>query len=308
MTGSPHEELNERLVALLRRDGRAPIVDLAAELGVPRSVVRARLRELRESGDVAIVAMAHPAVLDLDVGCHLSIKVDGSTQGVVEHLLAADNVTLVSLVSGEYHIVVELRARDQRELFDAVEEIRLSNAVSEVCTLVYVDVLRSPFAVAARPAQMRLDEVDVAIVHRLQDDGRMPFRELAEAVGVSESTARTRTLALLEREVMRISTITRRGARTRNMAMGLGLHVRGYSDDLVATILEIPGVEFLATTIGNYDMIGTVSGNSLPALQRVAEQVRSSPDVTGICTWVHLDFVRETYRLPLGNTRAPVGE
>lgn len=297
------EELNEQLVALLRRDGRAPIVDLAAGLGVPRSVVRGRLRELRASGDLAIVAMAHPAVLDLDVGCHLSIKVVGPTGPVVEHLLAFENVTLVSLVSGQYDIVVELRARDQRELFDAVEEIRLSSAVSEVCTLVYVDVLRSPFAVAARPAQVRLDEVDLAIVRRLQDDGRLPFRELAEAVGVSESTARTRTLALLEREVMRISTISRRSTRTRNMAMGLGLHVRGYSDDLVAAILEIPGVEFLATVIGNYDMIGTVSGSSLPNLQRVVEQVRSSPDVTGICTWVHLDFVRETYRLPLGAGR-----
>lgn len=161
-------------------------------------------------------------------------------------------------------------------------------------------MLRSPFSAASHPVEARLDEIDLAIVRRLQENGRMPFRELAEAVGVSESTARSRTLALLDREVLRIAAISRRSSRTRSMAMGIGMHVRGYSEGLVSAILEIPAVEFLATVIGGYDLIATVSGSSLPALQRVAEQVRSSPDVTGICTWVHLDFLRETYRLPLG--------
>lgn len=298
------DSIDERLLGLLRQDGRRPLVRLAEELDVPRAVVRDRLNAMRANGDVDVVAIAHPGVLQLDVGCHLSIRVQGPTTGVVERLLAADHVTLVSLVSGPYDVVVELRARNQRELYDAVEEIRLSPSVTEVSTLVYVDVLRSPFAVADRPPELRLDEVDLAIVRCLQDDGRMPYRELAAAVGVSESTARARTVALLQAQVMRISTISRRNTTTRSLAMGLGLHVRGYSDDLVGSILDLAGVEFLATVIGSYDMIGTVSASSLPALERVVEQIRSSPDVTSVCTWVHMDFVLETYRLPLPSSAA----
>jgi DNA-binding Lrp family transcriptional regulator len=50
---------------------------------------------------------------------------------------------------------------------------------------------------------MDLDELDLALLARLQNDGRQTNRELAEAVGVAPSTSLERVRSLRERGVIR---------------------------------------------------------------------------------------------------------
>ena len=48
-----------------------------------------------------------------------------------------------------------------------------------------------------------LDEVDRGILRRLQEDARVAFREIADELGVSESTVFVRVKKLQERGVIR---------------------------------------------------------------------------------------------------------
>jgi len=47
------DEMDSRIIGLLRRDGRASLSELAAELKVQRGTIRARLDKLRENGEIA---------------------------------------------------------------------------------------------------------------------------------------------------------------------------------------------------------------------------------------------------------------
>lgn len=47
------DKLDNHLIGLLRKDGRASLSDLATTLGVTRATVRARLEKLQGSGQIA---------------------------------------------------------------------------------------------------------------------------------------------------------------------------------------------------------------------------------------------------------------
>ena len=46
------DDLDEKLVTLLRHQGRRSISDLAIELGVSRATIRSRMARLEKSGDI----------------------------------------------------------------------------------------------------------------------------------------------------------------------------------------------------------------------------------------------------------------
>lgn len=46
------DDLDEKLITLLRHNGRRSISDIAIDLGVSRATVRARMERLERSGDI----------------------------------------------------------------------------------------------------------------------------------------------------------------------------------------------------------------------------------------------------------------
>ena len=49
-----------------------------------------------------------------------------------------------------------------------------------------------------------MDEIDRAIIARLQYDGRMPFTTIADQIGVSEGTVRNRVARLREERILQV--------------------------------------------------------------------------------------------------------
>ena len=75
----------------------------------------------------------------------------------------------------------------------------------------------------------KLDETDAAIVALLQEDGRRPYGEIGEAVGLSEAATRQRVNRLRESGLMRIVAVTDPVAVGRGVVATIGLRVSGDS-------------------------------------------------------------------------------
>ncbi|HUZ03224.1 MAG TPA: Lrp/AsnC family transcriptional regulator [Thermomicrobiaceae bacterium] len=69
------------------------------------------------------------------------------------------------------------------------------------------------------PGSSRLDEADRAIIHALQEDGRLPVSTIAEAIGLPASTVRRRINRLQSDGTLRIVAIAD------NERLGLPVHV-----------------------------------------------------------------------------------
>jgi DNA-binding Lrp family transcriptional regulator len=302
------DPLTKKIIGVLRRDGRASYSDIARELSTTRDSVAARVNPLFNSGELRVIAAPHPRVLGLTVTAHLSVKVRGNAMRVVEQLEKLESLVLITVVVGAFQIVAETDVRDMAELQQQVSMIRTTENITEVQVLIYERVLSS-FFMGPAPASDRLDfdELDIAIIRRLQHNGRASYADLADHVGLSLSGCRVRLQRLLETGVVQIGAIPRRTEDTLDLVFGIGINIRGEPDTAVQTLKAAPGLEFIASTVGRFDLVATVSFTSLREFNQLIASILRLPQVSYCEQWLHAQLVRERYEHTLENLRVVTG-
>ena len=290
----------EHMLAILRRDGRAPYSKIARELKTNREFVASRIHPLVKSGRLRIVAGVHPKILGLDVAAHLSIRVGGNIKRIVAAIDALDAPNLISVVVGSFQIIVELRLRSMAQLRLEIGAIRAIKGVREVHVLLYEEVLMSFFQ-GGEPGMdtTQLDAFDVAIIRRLANDGRANFADIATAVGLSLSGCRMRVQKLIESNVIHVGAIKQRADMTDILLFGIGANTRESDRDVIELLSAQPRLEFLGRTVGRFDLLATVGFGSLAEFNALVTKLRSLPSVTDCEQWLHVSLVRERYEQTL---------
>lgn len=301
--------MDEQLLDILQTDGRTSYLDLAERIGVSRAAVTSRLNTLLQQGALRVIAAVHPEVLGIKAIAHISVKTSGPTTEIVDALVGWVEVVLVSVVSGAYDLVIEVRVRDQQALYETVSRLRALSGVVEVNSLLYADVLLGSFMPRAPlDPNVQVDEDDLKLIRLLQEDGRLSYRSLAATIGLSASTVRNRVNALLASNVIRIGASVDRRRGKNSVAAGFGLNVTDDGSAVLDTLRSIRGVEFLARTIGRFDLVATVAAESTAGLRSVVELLRVTDTVMRVESWVHLETVKERYDWPLDRLMVSSGD
>ncbi|GAA1115347.1 Lrp/AsnC family transcriptional regulator [Arthrobacter flavus] len=288
--------LDSRLIEALQIDGRMSYTALAEICGVPRAIVSNHVQKLLGSGVVEIVAVTHPELLGVKALAHVSIEVSGPTQPVAAALRDSDAAVYVSVVSGQFSVITELRVSDHRSLFEEVAWIRRLPGVRAVSTLVYAEVLRGIFMPKeALQSEIRLDSTDVKIIELLERDGRMSFLKLGELTGLSPSAVRTRTNQLIANSILRIGAVVKRRGGSVSTAMGMGLNIVESASEVSDAVAALPGMEFCARTLGRFDLVGTTAAGSASEAFAMIERLKGMQGVLAIETWTHLEVSKEHY-------------
>ncbi|GAB4266904.1 MAG: Lrp/AsnC family transcriptional regulator [Pararhodobacter sp.] len=125
------DDLDHALIAALRRDGRAAYGDLAAQLGVTRATVRARLDRLRASGEVAgFTVLTRADLADSPVRALMMIAIEGAgTDRTVARLLAMPAVQAVHSTTGRWDVIADLATDSLTALDDTLARIRKLDGV-----------------------------------------------------------------------------------------------------------------------------------------------------------------------------------
>lgn len=297
-------DFDAALVRALQEDGRASVHALATRLSQPRASVSARLRAMVADGSVRVIAAVDPAFLGQHVLAHVSIRTDGAVEPVAERLRDLDETVLVSAVGGASDLVTEVRVGSMGSLHALLAEIRRAPGVAEISTLVYTTVLKG-FFVSDYRGELRIDEIDLALIELLQRDGRMSYRALGEAVRLSPSAVTTRVQRLIDGGVIKISAVEARGLTHRQLSMGVGLGLTSDDDAVADALRGWRGVDFAARTLGRFDAVATLVEPTAGALFDSVERIRSLPGVARLETWLHLAVLKEDYARTLRPVSAP---
>jgi DNA-binding Lrp family transcriptional regulator len=121
------DELDQRLITLLRHNGRRSVSDLALELGVSRATVRSRMERLERSGNiVGYTVILRADAVSLPVRGIMLIEVEGrAADRVVDALGGFPEVSAIHTTNGKWDLIVELGAASLSD-FDAIlRRIRL---------------------------------------------------------------------------------------------------------------------------------------------------------------------------------------
>lgn len=126
------DETDQRLIAALRRDGRAAVSDLAAQLGISRATVRSRIERLVARGEIAgFTVMTRADVTAAPVRGLMMIGIEGrGTDRIVARLLGLPAVQAVHATNGKWDLIVEIGARTLAELDDILAQIRRLEGVT----------------------------------------------------------------------------------------------------------------------------------------------------------------------------------
>lgn len=137
------DDLDRRLLDLLREDARIPTANLARRLHVARSTVQVRLSRLEADGTIAgYTVRLGAAAAATGVPAILSIVIDvRRIDTVIAALADVDAVRTLHTVSGAVDLVAVVRAADPGELDAVIDRIACIPGVERVQTSV---VLRTP--------------------------------------------------------------------------------------------------------------------------------------------------------------------
>lgn len=141
---------DQKLIAALRRNARASVSDLAAEIGVSRATVRARLDRLIESGEiVGFTVTLRSDVRGAPVQGVILIAIEGKgTERIVATLRGMPEVQRIHTTNGRWDLIVELGADTLADLDAVLRRIRLIDGVATSETNLYLSTRQG----APRPA------------------------------------------------------------------------------------------------------------------------------------------------------------
>ena len=106
--GMKLDTVNRRIVESLQRDGRRAFTDIARELGISETAVRARVHRLTEEGVIEIVAVTNPLMVGFDVMAMIGVRADGHLQRIADEVGAWDESSYVVILSGSLDLLVEV--------------------------------------------------------------------------------------------------------------------------------------------------------------------------------------------------------
>lgn len=100
-----------------------------------------------------------------------------------------------------------------------------------------------------------IDDIDRRIISYLQYDGRMPFTQIAEQLGVAEGTVRRRVKQLIDSGKLQIVAIAEPRALGFSEAAMIGITVQANRINAVADkIAQLPEVTYLFQAAGEFDL------------------------------------------------------
>ncbi|MET4897633.1 Lrp/AsnC family transcriptional regulator [Sphingomonadaceae bacterium jetA1] len=120
------DQLDRRIIAILRGDGRAPIAKIASVLGVSRATVQVRLDRMLASGAILgfTVRVQEPGG-GSGLRAVTMIEVTGrSTSAIIRELRSFPELRALHTTNGTWDLIAEITAEDLQSFDRILREIR----------------------------------------------------------------------------------------------------------------------------------------------------------------------------------------
>jgi DNA-binding Lrp family transcriptional regulator len=126
------DETDERLIAALRHNARASLSDLALQLNLSRTTVRARIERMQARGEILgfSVVLKQDTMRDPVRGL-MMIGIEGrGTTRIVRQLQGLAQVRAIHSTNGRWDLIVELGTETLEALDAALARIRMFDGVA----------------------------------------------------------------------------------------------------------------------------------------------------------------------------------
>ena len=126
------DELDQRLIAALRRNGRASLSQLALDLEVTRTTIRSRMARLEDRGDiVGYSVQTRTDAAPMPVRGLMMLEIEGrGTERIMARLTGMAEVQAVHSTNGTWDVIAEIGTSTLDALDAALFAIRRLDGVT----------------------------------------------------------------------------------------------------------------------------------------------------------------------------------
>lgn len=135
------DELDEKILELLKDDGRASYTDIAKRVGLSEGAVRKRIKAMVDSGVISKFTVQLGFTKGAKAVTLLSVNPRFPTSAVSDNVKKIPGVEVVYEITGQYDIAAIVSTLNVAEVNRCVEEIRSVKGVSNTNTMI---ILRQP--------------------------------------------------------------------------------------------------------------------------------------------------------------------
>jgi DNA-binding Lrp family transcriptional regulator len=131
------DDLDRRLLALLRADSRAPVATLAARLKVSRGTVQNRIdRMMRPGGAIqGFTVRTRPEMEESRIRAIMGIAIEGErSAAVIKALRGLPEVDKVHTTNGRWDLIAELDTATLAEFSRTLDQIRTIEGIASTET------------------------------------------------------------------------------------------------------------------------------------------------------------------------------
>ena len=126
------DELDQRLIVALKRDARASLSELAADLNVTRTTIRSRLARLQDSGEiVGFTVLTRNDVATSPVRGLMMLEIEGrGTERIMSRLSAMPEVMAVHSTNGQWDLIAEIGTMTLEKFDEVLFAIRRLDGIT----------------------------------------------------------------------------------------------------------------------------------------------------------------------------------
>jgi Lrp/AsnC family transcriptional regulator for asnA, asnC and gidA len=140
----------------------------------------------------------------------------------------------------------------------------------------------------------KVDEVDIAIIRKLQADGRRPYAEIAAELGLSPSTVQQRANRLIDSKLLQLTAVTDPMTLGISVMATVAIKADGTMlREAAAEIAKFSEVGYVAICTGPYDILIEVAcKDNDHLLDFISDKLAEVEGVREIETFLYLRIVK----------------
>jgi DNA-binding Lrp family transcriptional regulator len=135
------DDLDRKLLALLRTDARAPAAGLAKALKVSRGTVQNRIARLQGEGAIlGFTVRTRPELEHNRVRAIMTIAIEGErSRAVIQALKGLPEVTAIHTTNGRWDLVAEIDVATLAEFSRTLDQVRTIDGIASTETSILLE-------------------------------------------------------------------------------------------------------------------------------------------------------------------------
>ncbi len=117
------DNLDKKIINILKKDSRCPFVEIAAQLGVSEGTIRSRVRKMTEDGVIKGFTLKTSSK-NVKALVEIRIDVNTDTEDIAKELAEYEGVSEVFEVTGDQDIIAIVDVESSNRLNEIIEKVR----------------------------------------------------------------------------------------------------------------------------------------------------------------------------------------